>query len=116
MEDDRVFAINLSFYQGEGLGDYINFMVLFRSHLNTMKPSEVIVLESTVDLVEKIQQLFPNLDLQELPSFEPFAYLEPVDFFHDYLEQKASKGKGAFFQAVWTVIGKPRLYNLLNKA
>ncbi|GFT98848.1 hypothetical protein TNCV_3792591 [Trichonephila clavipes] len=73
-----------------------------------MKPSEVIVL----DLVEKIQQLFPNLDLRELPSSEPFAYLEPANFFHDYLEQEASKG----IQALWTVIAKPRMYNLFNKA
>ncbi|GFW63894.1 hypothetical protein TNCV_706001 [Trichonephila clavipes] len=78
MEDDTVFAIILSLYEREAadLGDYINVM-MFRSHLNTMKPSEVFVLESTVDLVEKIQQLFPNLDLRELPSFEHFAYLEP---------------------------------------
>ncbi|GFX42411.1 hypothetical protein TNCV_1519751 [Trichonephila clavipes] len=54
---------------------------------------------STVDLVKKIQQLFPNIDLRDFPSFEPYAYLEPADFFHDYLEQEASKGKGAFIQA-----------------
>ncbi|GFW88245.1 hypothetical protein TNCV_820021 [Trichonephila clavipes] len=116
MEDDGVFAINLSLYQGVDLGDYIHFMVLFRSRLNTMKPAEVIVLESTVDLVEKIQQLLPNLDLRDFPSFEPFAYLEPTDLFHDYPEQEASKGKGALIQAVWTVIVKPRLYNKVNNA
>ncbi|GFY31517.1 hypothetical protein TNCV_4693611 [Trichonephila clavipes] len=36
-------------------------MVPLRSHLNTMKPSDIIVLESTVDLVEKIHQLFQVL-------------------------------------------------------
>ncbi|GFS52520.1 hypothetical protein TNCV_4851691 [Trichonephila clavipes] len=71
-----------------------------------MKPSEVIVLGSTVDLVEKIQQLFPNLDPRGFPSLEPFANLEPANVeqpFHDYLAQEASKGKGAFIQAASTV-------------
>ncbi|GFY31528.1 hypothetical protein TNCV_4693721 [Trichonephila clavipes] len=90
-------------------------MVPLRSHLITMKPSDI-VLESTVDLVEKIHQLFPSLDLRYFPSFEPYAYLEPADLFQGNLEQEASKGKGAFIQAVWTVIGKPKLYNLLTKA
>ncbi|GFU24950.1 hypothetical protein TNCV_339951 [Trichonephila clavipes] len=75
MEYDRDFAINLSLYEGADLEDYINFMVLLRSHVNTMKPSEVMVLGLTGVLVEKIQQLFPNLDLQDIPSLEPFANL-----------------------------------------
>ncbi|GFY00039.1 hypothetical protein TNCV_1341371 [Trichonephila clavipes] len=116
MEDDKVFALNLSLYLGADLGDFINFMVLLRSHVNTLKPSEIIALGSTVDLVEKIRQLFPHLDLQDFPSLEPYAYLEPADLFHDYLEQEARKGKGAFIQAMWTVIGKPKLYNLVTKA
>ncbi|GFS72635.1 hypothetical protein TNCV_1420411 [Trichonephila clavipes] len=44
------------------------------------------------------------------------VHLEPADLFHNYLKQEASKGKGAFIQAVWTVIGKPKLYNLVTKA
>ncbi|GFT68207.1 hypothetical protein TNCV_373371 [Trichonephila clavipes] len=68
-------------------------MVLLRSHVNALKPSEIIALGSTVDLVEKIRQLFPHLDLQDFPSLEPYAYLEPADLFHDYLEQEARKGK-----------------------
>ncbi|GFX59181.1 hypothetical protein TNCV_936961 [Trichonephila clavipes] len=112
MEDDRVFAINLSPYEGADLGDYINFMVLLRSHLNTMKPSEILILI----IIEKIHQLLTNLDLRDFPSLEPYAYLEPADLFHDYLEREASKGKRAFIQAVWTVIGKPKLYNLVTKA
>ncbi|GFV98813.1 hypothetical protein TNCV_2913301 [Trichonephila clavipes] len=73
MEDDKVFALNLSLYLGADLGDFINFMVLLRSHVNTVKPSEIIALGSTVDQVEKIRQLFPHLDLQEFPSLEPYA-------------------------------------------
>ncbi|GFT06237.1 hypothetical protein TNCV_800511 [Trichonephila clavipes] len=116
MEDDKVFALNLSLYLGADLGDFINFMVLLRSHVNALKPSEIIALRSTVDLVEKISPLFPHLDLQDFPSLEPYAYLEPADLFLDYLEQEARKGKGAFIQAVWTVVGKPKLYNLVTKA
>ncbi|GFU03513.1 uncharacterized protein TNCV_2257301 [Trichonephila clavipes] len=40
----------------------------------------------------------------------------PEDLFHDYMEQEARKGKGSFIQAMWTVIGKPKSYNLLTKA
>ncbi|GFW24902.1 hypothetical protein TNCV_3846361 [Trichonephila clavipes] len=82
----------------------------------TSQPSEVIVLESTVNLLVKIQQLLLNPDLRNLPSFKPFAYLEPADFSHVFLEQEASKEKGAFIQAVWTVIVMPRVHNLLNMA
>ncbi|GFY09795.1 hypothetical protein TNCV_3697571 [Trichonephila clavipes] len=91
MEDDRVFAINLSLYERADLGDSINLMVLLRSHLNTMKPSEIIVLESTVDFVEKIHQLFPNLDLRDFPSLESYVYLEPANLFLYYLGQETSK-------------------------
>ncbi|GFU33737.1 hypothetical protein TNCV_2048031 [Trichonephila clavipes] len=116
MEDDKVFALNLSLHLGADLGDFINFMVLLRSHVNALKPSEIIALGSTVDLVEKIRQMFPHLDLQDFPSLEPYAYLEPADLFPDYMEQEARKGKGVFIQAVWTVICKPKLCNLVTKA
>ncbi|GFS91252.1 hypothetical protein TNCV_1306761 [Trichonephila clavipes] len=96
-----MFSINVIAYQ-----------ILLRSGNSFL----IIVLESTVDLVEKIQRLFPNLDLRDFPSLEPYAYLETADIFHDYLEQEASKGKGAFIQAVWTVIGKLKFYNFVTKA
>ncbi|GFX25206.1 hypothetical protein TNCV_2753811 [Trichonephila clavipes] len=75
-------------------------MVLLRSQVYNLKPSEIIALGSTVELVEKIRQLFPHLDLQDFPRLEPYAYLELADLFHDYLEQEDRKGKGAFIQAV----------------
>ncbi|GFY28330.1 hypothetical protein TNCV_4396621 [Trichonephila clavipes] len=86
-------------------------MVPFRSILKILKRSKFIALEPiyTVDLVEQIQQLLSNLDPRDIPTFETFANSEPVDVFHDYLDQDASKRKGAFIQAVWTVIDKPRL-------
>ncbi|GFS58273.1 hypothetical protein TNIN_345161 [Trichonephila inaurata madagascariensis] len=48
---------------------YINFMIKFRSSLNALKPADVIALEPiyTVDLVEQMQQLLPNLDSREIP-------------------------------------------------
>ncbi|GFT50692.1 hypothetical protein TNCV_567901 [Trichonephila clavipes] len=97
MEDDKVFALNLSLYPGADLGNFINFMVLIRSHVNTLKPSEIIAFGSTVDMVEKILQLFPHLDLWDFPSLEPYAYLEPADLFPDYLEQEARKGKRSLY-------------------
>ncbi|GFS68919.1 hypothetical protein TNCV_4569661 [Trichonephila clavipes] len=48
--DDNIFALNLSLYLGADLGDFINFMVLLRSRVNALKPSEIIALGSTVDL------------------------------------------------------------------
>ncbi|GFY60199.1 hypothetical protein TNIN_385851 [Trichonephila inaurata madagascariensis] len=118
MEDEKAFALNLAFYQGADLGDYINFMVHFRSSLNALNPAKVIALDPiyTVDLVEQMQQLLLNLDPRDIPTFESFAYFEPADVFHDYLEQEASKGKGAFIEAVWIMMGKSKLYNLVHRA
>ncbi|GFS58269.1 hypothetical protein TNIN_197481, partial [Trichonephila inaurata madagascariensis] len=97
MEDKLAFTLNLALYQEANLGDYINFMIQFRSSLNALKPADVIVLEPifTVDLVEQMQQLLPNLGPREIPTFESFAYFEPADAFDEYLEQEASKGKGS---------------------
>ncbi|GFY37002.1 hypothetical protein TNIN_335961 [Trichonephila inaurata madagascariensis] len=118
MEDEKAFALQLAIYQGADLGDYINFMIQFRSSLNALKPADVIALEPiyTVDLVEQMQQLLPHLDPREIPTFQPFVYFEPADVFEEYLEQEASKGKGAFIDAVWIVVGKPKLYHLVHKA
>ncbi|GFS61265.1 hypothetical protein TNIN_128461 [Trichonephila inaurata madagascariensis] len=63
-----------------------------------------------------MQQLLPNLHPRDIPTFESFAYIGPADVFHEYLEQEATKGKGAFIKAVWNVIGKSKLYNLVHRA
>ncbi|GFS40291.1 hypothetical protein TNIN_305461, partial [Trichonephila inaurata madagascariensis] len=111
MEDEKAFALQLAIYQKADLGDYINFMIQFRSSLNALKPADVIALEPiyTVDLVEQMQQLLPHLDPREIPTFQSFVYFEPADVFDEYLEQEASKGKGAFIDAEW-IQGKGRLY------
>ncbi|GFU86743.1 hypothetical protein TNCV_1294031 [Trichonephila clavipes] len=90
--------------------------MLLGSHVNKLKTSEIIALGSTVDLVEKVRQLFPHLDLREFPSLEPYACLVPADLFHDYLEQEARKGKVVFIQAMRYIIDKPKLYDLVTKA
>ncbi|GFU88365.1 hypothetical protein TNCV_847581 [Trichonephila clavipes] len=79
------------------LHQFYNVVLIPYKHHETFRGH---CLKSTVDLLEKIQQLFPNLDLRDFPPLEPFANLEPADFFHDYLEQETSKGKGSFIQAV----------------
>ncbi|GFX86150.1 hypothetical protein TNCV_2560321 [Trichonephila clavipes] len=91
-------------------------MVQFRDRLNNLKPAEIIAFEPiyTVDLIEQMQQLLPNLEPRDIPTFERFANSELVDMIYDYLEQEASKG--IFIQAVWIVIGKPSLYNLVTRA
>ncbi|GFT36634.1 uncharacterized protein TNCV_3979291 [Trichonephila clavipes] len=45
-----------------------------------------------------------------------FARSEPKDVSSDYVEQEASKGKGAFIQALWTLYAKSSLYRLAYKA
>ncbi|GFY71405.1 hypothetical protein TNIN_139611 [Trichonephila inaurata madagascariensis] len=42
--------------------------------------------------------------------------LNHSDVFDEYLEQESTKGKGAFIEAVWIGIGKPKLYNLVHRA
>ncbi|GFX86144.1 hypothetical protein TNCV_2560261 [Trichonephila clavipes] len=118
MEDDKAFAIRLAVYRVLDLGDYINFMVQFRDRLNNLKPAEIIAFEPiyTVDLIEPMENVLPNLEPRDIPTFERFSNSEPVDMVYDYLEQEANKGKGTFIQAVWIVIGKPSLYNLLTRA
>ncbi|GFY48589.1 hypothetical protein TNIN_45781 [Trichonephila inaurata madagascariensis] len=49
-EDELAFTLNLALYQ-EDLADYINFVLAFQSILNTLKPSEVIPLQTAVDIV-----------------------------------------------------------------
>ncbi|GFW39597.1 hypothetical protein TNCV_3187681 [Trichonephila clavipes] len=118
MENCKAFALSIAVYPGADLGDCIDFMVQFRTRLNSLKPAEIIALELiyTMELVEQMQQLLPNLDPRDIPTFERFANSEPADMSHDYLEQETRKGKSAFIQAVWIMINKPRLYNLVTRA
>ncbi|GFX12274.1 hypothetical protein TNCV_63201 [Trichonephila clavipes] len=62
MEDEKAFGLNLALYQGANIGDYINFLVQFRSSLNSLKPTEVIAHEPiyTVPLVEQTKSWPPR--------------------------------------------------------
>ncbi|GFT93778.1 uncharacterized protein TNCV_4715691 [Trichonephila clavipes] len=52
----------------------------------------------------------------DIPRVRAFASFEPKDVSSDYFEQEASKGRGSFIQALWTLYAKSNLYRLTNKA
>ncbi|GFX44394.1 hypothetical protein TNCV_1130101 [Trichonephila clavipes] len=45
-----------------------------------------------------------------------FSYFEPADLDSEFMEQEATKEKGAFVQALWTQYAIPKLYFLVYKA
>ncbi|GFY73642.1 hypothetical protein TNIN_440611 [Trichonephila inaurata madagascariensis] len=118
MEDELAFTLNLALYQEADLGDYITFMMKFRTILNSLKPSEVIQLETVyaMDIIDLLVQVLPDHEPHDVPWFECFSYFEPADLHSDYMEREAAKGKGAFIQALWTEYAKPKLYGLVYKA
>ncbi|GFS56560.1 hypothetical protein TNIN_278211 [Trichonephila inaurata madagascariensis] len=59
MEDELALTLNLALYQEADLGDYITFMMNFRTVLNSLKLSEVIQLE-TVYAMDIIDLLMPT--------------------------------------------------------
>ncbi|GFT67678.1 hypothetical protein TNCV_3001161 [Trichonephila clavipes] len=61
-------------------------------------------------------QSAPHHHPLDIPRVRAFASFEPKDVSSDYLEQEASKGKGAFIQALWTLSAKSNLYRLAYKA
>ncbi|GFS57001.1 hypothetical protein TNIN_65901 [Trichonephila inaurata madagascariensis] len=118
MEDERAFTLNLTLYQEADLGDYITFMMKFRIVLNSLKPSEVIQLETVyaIDIIDLLMQVLPDHEPHDVPWFECFSYFEPADLHSDYMERETAKGKGAFIQALWTEYAKPKFYGLVYKA
>ncbi|GFY39234.1 hypothetical protein TNIN_168241 [Trichonephila inaurata madagascariensis] len=118
MEDELAFTLKLALYQEADLRDYITFMMNFRTILNSLKPSEVIQLETVyaMDIIDLLMQVLPDHEPNDVPWFECFSYFEPAGLHSDYMEQAAAKGKGAFIQALWTEYVKPKLYGLVYKA
>ncbi|GFW54227.1 uncharacterized protein TNCV_1560051 [Trichonephila clavipes] len=100
------------------LGDYITFMMNFRSVLIRLKPSEVIELETicAMNIIDLMMEILPYHDPHDVPWFESFFFFEPADLDSEFMEQEASKGKGAFVQALWTQYAIPKLYGLVYKA
>ncbi|GFY00041.1 hypothetical protein TNCV_1341391 [Trichonephila clavipes] len=86
----------------------------FRTVLIRLKLSEEIELETicAMKIIDLMMQILPEHDPHDVPWFESFFYFEPADLDSEYMEQEASKGKGAFIQALWTQYVIPKLYGL----
>ncbi|GFX86608.1 hypothetical protein TNCV_462281 [Trichonephila clavipes] len=117
MEAGHAFQVYLIQYQGVHLSDYITFMTQFRIIVNGLQPSKIIDLHTdTEQLIGKLlTQVIPDHHSLDIFRVRAFARSEPKDVSSDYVEQEASKGKGAFIQALWTLYAKSSLYHLANK-
>ncbi|GFT68744.1 hypothetical protein TNCV_684191 [Trichonephila clavipes] len=118
MEADQTFQIYLIKYQGVHLSDFITFMTQFRIIVNGLQPPEIIDLHTDTEqrIVELLTKVLPDHNSLDILRVRAFASFEPKDVSSDYLEQEASKGKGAFIQALWTLYAKSSLYRLAYKA
>ncbi|GFW94125.1 hypothetical protein TNCV_1978651 [Trichonephila clavipes] len=93
-------------------------MTQFRIIVNGLQPPEIIHLHTDTEqrIVELLTKVLPDHHSLDIPRVRAFARFEPKDVSSDYLEQEASKGKGAFIQALWTLYAKSSLYRLAYKA
>ncbi|GFT02932.1 hypothetical protein TNCV_4962121 [Trichonephila clavipes] len=118
MGADHTFQINLIKYQEVHRSDFITFMTQFRIIVNGLQPQEIIHLHSDTEqrIVELLTKLLPDHHSLDIPRVRAFARFEPKDVSSEYVEQEASKGKGAFIQALWTLYAKSSLYFLAYEA
>ncbi|GFY68830.1 hypothetical protein TNIN_85831 [Trichonephila inaurata madagascariensis] len=118
IEDELAFVLNLALNQEADLGDYITFMMNFRTVLNNLKHSEVIELQTVygMNIIDLMMQILPDNEPHNAPWLECFSYSEPADLHSDHVEQEAFKGKGEFIQFLCTVYAKPKLYGLAYKS
>ncbi|GFV80578.1 hypothetical protein TNCV_1044291 [Trichonephila clavipes] len=118
MEADHAFQVFLIQYQGVHLSDYITFMTQFRIIVNGLQPPEIIDLHTDTEqrIVELLTKVLPDHHSLDIPRVRGFARSEPKDVSSDYVEQEASKGKGAFIKAMWTLYDKSSIYLLAYKA
>ncbi|GFX88600.1 hypothetical protein TNCV_2660111 [Trichonephila clavipes] len=105
-------------YQEADLGDYINFMMIFRTVLIHLKPSEVIELETicAMNIIDLMMEILPQHEPHDVLWFESFSYYESADLDSEFMEQEAAKGKGAFIQDLWTQYAITKLYDLVYMA
>ncbi|GFS49787.1 uncharacterized protein TNCV_4344601 [Trichonephila clavipes] len=61
-------------------------------------------------------KVLPDHHSLDILRVRAFARVEPKDVSSDYVEQEASKGKGAFIQVLWILYAKSSLYRLAYKA
>ncbi|GFT86660.1 hypothetical protein TNCV_1251251 [Trichonephila clavipes] len=118
MEADETFQLYLIKYQGVHLSDFITFITHFRIIVNGLQPPEIIDLHNDTEkrIVELLTKVLPHHHPLDIPCFRAVASFEPKDVSSDYLEQEASKGRGAFIQALWILYAKSNLYRLAYKA
>ncbi|GFU94952.1 hypothetical protein TNCV_332881 [Trichonephila clavipes] len=118
MEAEHAFQVYLIQYQGVHLSDYITFMTQFRIIVNGLQPPEIIDLHTDTEqrIGELLTKVLPDHHSLDILRVRDFARSEPKDVSSDYVEQEASKGKGAFIQALWTLYAKSSLYRLADKA
>ncbi|GFV75648.1 hypothetical protein TNCV_2240971 [Trichonephila clavipes] len=93
MEHDLAFTLHLTMYQEADIGDYINFMMNFRTILVRFKPSELIELETicAMNIIDLMMVILPHHEPHDVPWFESFSYFEPADLDSEYMEQDAAK-------------------------
>ncbi|GFU74866.1 hypothetical protein TNCV_4961941 [Trichonephila clavipes] len=116
MEAEHAFQVYLIQYQGVHLSDYITFMTQFSIIVNGLQPPEIIDRHTEQRIGELLTKVFPDHHSLDILRVRAFARSEPKDVSSDYVEQEASKGKGAFIQALWTPYAKSSLYRLAYKA
>ncbi|GFW87459.1 hypothetical protein TNCV_1301041 [Trichonephila clavipes] len=118
METDHAFQVYLIQYQKEHISDFITFMTHFRIFVNGLQPPEIIDIHTDTEqrIMELLTKVLPDHHSLDIPPVRAFTRTEPKDVSKDYMEQEASKGKGAFIQALWTLYAKSSLYRLAYKA
>ncbi|GFT80122.1 hypothetical protein TNCV_4764061 [Trichonephila clavipes] len=118
MEHDLALTLHLAMYQEADLGDYINFMMNFRTVLIRLKPSLVIELETiwAMNIIDLMMEILPYHEPHDVPWFKSFSYFEPANLDSIYMEQEAVKVKGAFILALWIQYAIPKLYGLVYLA
>ncbi|GFS47569.1 hypothetical protein TNCV_4220051 [Trichonephila clavipes] len=109
MEAEHAFQVYLIQYQGVHLSDYITFMTQFRIIVNGLQPPEIIDLHTDTEqrIGELLTKVFPDHHSLDILRVRAFARSEPKDVSSDYVEQEASKGKGAFIQALGLCMPNP---------
>ncbi|GFX71970.1 hypothetical protein TNCV_4628981 [Trichonephila clavipes] len=88
------------------------------NHCQWLATPEIIDLHTDTEqrIEDLLTQVLPHHHPLDIPRVRAFPSFEPKDVSSDYVEQVASKGKGAIIQALWTLYAKSSLYRLAYKA
>ncbi|GFX48470.1 hypothetical protein TNCV_583701 [Trichonephila clavipes] len=104
-----------------GLGSHLLHRHGGRARLSSLPdpiPGSIIDLHTDTEqrIGELLTKVLPDHHSVDILRVRAFARSEPKDVSSDYVEQEASKGKGAFIQALWTLYAKSSLYRFAYKA